>query len=609
MKKSLFRFIAVLLCLFTITIFLPQKADALGTLSTGIIASDRFAGNDRYETSANISQAGWKTSYYAILASGENFPDAICAAPLASKYNAPILLTSTDQLNEVTKNELLRLNVKNVIMVGGEGVLTPKVVQALKDLGITVSRIAGIDRYETSLNVAKMLGSFEEAVVATGEDFPEILSISSIAAQKGMPILLTPENSISNSLKDLLSKNVQKTYVLGNAEVISDTVSSQLPSPQRLSGTDRYEANVQIIKKFMQDLDLSMCYIATGTAFPDALSGSALAALTKSAVILVNDPLDNETSNFIQQNSSVLKKVVAFGGTGAVSESLLNSIASASGSNNNVLSAPTNVVAAPMSSSQIYLTWELTSSAATYNIYRSTSYSGTYTNVATVSTPYYSDSYLPAGVTYYYKIQAVNTASTSGYSNIVYATTQSSDGVLSAPQNVVADPSTDKIDLTWDQVSNATSYNIYRTTLDSGVYKIIGTVSTPYYTDSSISAGVMYFYKVQAQNSTGTGQYSSVATATSFLDSNALTAPTNAIAILQSSNQIYVSWNSVSGATYYNVYRATSHNGTYTKVGSVSFPFYTDSSLSSGVPYYYKVQAVNSAGSSMYSNITYTITK
>jgi len=70
----------------------------------------RLSGQDRYQTAVAVSREGWTESHYAVLADGDNFPDAITAAPLAMKYDAPILLTAKDNLPEETSNELRRLN-------------------------------------------------------------------------------------------------------------------------------------------------------------------------------------------------------------------------------------------------------------------------------------------------------------------------------------------------------------------------------------------------------------------------------------------------------------------------------------------------------------------
>lgn len=603
MKKFNVKIITILLCLLVSTMFMPKTTYALGSSP---MQHNRISGDDRYATSAAIAQAGWNTSYYAILASGENFPDALCAAPLAAKYNAPILLTSANRLEDATKDELIRLNVKNVVMIGGEGVLSAKVRRDIQNLGIGVSRLAGQDRYETSLEVAKAMGSVNEAVIATGEDFPDVLSIAPIAAQKGMPILLTPQNSLSAEHHAFLDKTVRKTYVLGDSGVISDSVVDQLPLPRRLSGTNRYQANINIINAFKQDLDLSTCYLATGKDYPDALSGAALAALSKSPVILVNDPLAQATTQFIQDNSSVVSKITAFGGSGAVGDSLLYSIAPADGTGSGTNLVPTSVVANTLSEDQIYLAWNSVSNATSYNVYRSNIYGGTYTKIATVNTPYYSDKYLSPGTTYYYKVQGVSNTSFGDYSTIVYATTQSNSIILSAPDNLTATPLTDnKIYLTWNTVMNAVSYNVYRTTADSGIYTIIATVNAPYYSDESVATGTNYFYKVQAANTSGTGPYSTVVAATALLSNSALTAPSNVTATAMSTKQIFLSWAPVSKASYYNIYRSTSFNGTYTSINLTPLPYYTDSNLSSGQMYYYKIQAVNTTGPSQYSNIVY----
>lgn len=66
----------------------------------------RLAGLDRYETAVQVSKQGWDTAETVIIVRGDDFADALAAAPLAYKYNAPILLTQTDSLNTDTKKKL-----------------------------------------------------------------------------------------------------------------------------------------------------------------------------------------------------------------------------------------------------------------------------------------------------------------------------------------------------------------------------------------------------------------------------------------------------------------------------------------------------------------------
>jgi serine protease Do len=109
----------------------------------------RLAGQTRYDTASAIAKQGWTQSDYAILAFGENYPDALASAPLAKKYNSPVLLTNTSHLPDVTKQTLLDLKVKNVFIVGGTAVISTTVESELQSVGISSTRIAGIDKYET----------------------------------------------------------------------------------------------------------------------------------------------------------------------------------------------------------------------------------------------------------------------------------------------------------------------------------------------------------------------------------------------------------------------------------------------------------------------------
>lgn len=291
-------------------------------------ASDftRLAGKNRFDTAVSISKAGWTTSDYAIVATGENFPDALSATPLSSFYNAPILLTERDSLTLETKTELQRLKVKNVFIVGGPGVVTDKVknlIEGITYLGqtspVTVTRISGKDRYSTSVEVAKLLGSFNEVVIATGSSFPDALSIAPVAAIKRIPILLVSRDSISDSVVQFLNgKNINKTYVIGGTGAISDEIKNKFNNPERISGTDRFETNINILNRFETELNFSDMFVATGINFPDALAGSALAAKKSSGIILIGSTVPKATRNFSYNNSDRLANLYILGGQGVV---------------------------------------------------------------------------------------------------------------------------------------------------------------------------------------------------------------------------------------------------------------------------------------------------
>ena len=168
-----------------------------------------YGGANRYDTSIAISRNGWNaTSDYAVIASGEDFGDAISAAPLAKKYNAPILLVSKDKLDNGSddnniSSEISRLKVKKVFLIGGTGSVSENVENILINKGIEVERIAGKDRYEFSVKIAKRVGTDNGIVLASGEEFADALSIAPIAAAKGMPVILVPKDEVTSEDKRL----------------------------------------------------------------------------------------------------------------------------------------------------------------------------------------------------------------------------------------------------------------------------------------------------------------------------------------------------------------------------------------------------------------------
>lgn len=288
----------------------------------------RLAGDDRYATSLQISKNGWTSSDYAILATGEDYPDALAAAPLAKKYACPIILTSKYSLNDDIISELERLNVKEVFILGGTGVIASSVDKQLSSDKITPTRIAGATRYETSVKIAQKLGTCDEIIITTGEDFADALSISSIASSKNIPILLSSKNALDSSVTNFIkTKKIYKSYVVGNVNCISQKVFNQLAAinPERIDGTDKYDRNININKKFADSIDYSTVYLATGNDYPDSLGGGALASKTNSPVILVNN-LNAGTIKELLKGKNV-KNLVVLGGIGAVPDSIKNAIA------------------------------------------------------------------------------------------------------------------------------------------------------------------------------------------------------------------------------------------------------------------------------------------
>ncbi|WP_435789856.1 cell wall-binding repeat-containing protein [Clostridium sp.] len=290
----------------------------------------RLGGDNRYETATAISQSGWKgTSNYAVLATGNDYPDALSAAPLAKKYNAPILLTSKNSIPQTVITELKRLSVSHIFITGGTGVVSQSVESKLNTMGITTERLGGINRFETSIKIAEKLGAESgEIMVTNGLQYAEALSASSIASKKGIPIILTNKDVLPDSLNTFISKTYfTKTYILGDTDLISSFVADKFPGIERIVGSDKYERNINIIKRFESDINFESICVATGKDFPDALSGSAIAAMYSTAIVLVDDSnLQYTTTQYISGKLSQVNNVYIFGQQGAVDDAAIKTL-------------------------------------------------------------------------------------------------------------------------------------------------------------------------------------------------------------------------------------------------------------------------------------------
>lgn len=282
----------------------------------------RISGKDRYETSQAISEYGWESSSYVLIAQGEGFADALCSVPMAKKYNAPILLTSKNKLNEKIEKEIKRLNPSNIILIGGEGALNKELETYIKNNfeSATVKRIAGVDRYETSVKIAEELGFEGEVALASAKDFADALSIASIAAYRGMPILLTEKDKLPNKISEYLKdKNIEKSYIIGGTGVISSKIGNELHNPIRLAGSNRYETNVEIMKAFEEEIDFEKIFTAIGQGskgneFADALSGAALAGRLNAPIVLSNTDIPKVTEDYLKGTLNLDSQVFALGG-------------------------------------------------------------------------------------------------------------------------------------------------------------------------------------------------------------------------------------------------------------------------------------------------------
>ena len=191
-----------------------------------------------------------------------------------------------------------------------------------------------------------------------------------------------------------------------------------------------------------------------------------------------------------------------------------------------VPNSPTGVTAVPVSSSSIRVSWNKFSGAGYYNVYRSTSASGTYEKVGgNISGTSYTDKGLSLNTMYYYKVSAWSPGAKGDSDKSAYASAKILPDV---PIGVTATAiSTSNIRVNWDVFSGATLYYVYRSTSASGTYaKLPGNVAAPLtaYTDSGLAANTTYYYKVSAWRPGANGETAQSAAASARTQSDG-TAP------------------------------------------------------------------------------------
>lgn len=186
---------------------------------------ERLAGSDRYETSELvarkvISVSGNKNT--AVISSGESFPDALAISPYASKEAYPILLVKRDSIPSNIKRLIDTSDLKNVYIVGGLNTISKDVENKLAN---TIERFSGKDRYETSIKIANSkFKDSKKAYLASGKIFADALVAGPIAGKDVAPILLAPDNGISNDLKNYIDNHkINDLVVVGGYKYLPES--------------------------------------------------------------------------------------------------------------------------------------------------------------------------------------------------------------------------------------------------------------------------------------------------------------------------------------------------------------------------------------------------
>ena len=224
--------------------------------------------------------------------------------------------------------------------------------------------------------------------------------------------------------------------------------------------------------------------------------------------------------------------------------------------------------------------WQAVEGATVYEIYRSTKSSKGYTLLTTVEATGYTDTSVAAGKTYYYKVVAVGTVSKSAESAYIKAS-----GKCATPKiSVSINETSGKPEITWEKVTSAKKYTVYRATSETGKYTKLGTTTKLTYTDSKASVGTTYFYKIiaNASSSSYNSGYSNLESCLTIC-----AKPVVKVTTVAATGKPSLSWGKVTGAVEYQIFRLD--NGTPVQLATTTKLTYVDETAVAGVEYTYQV--------------------
>lgn len=327
---------------------------ALKALATNPGSSKALSGTTRYGTmykSVNAYQYEknilGKTTNTVIIASGQQFPDALSASALAGVRGAPILLTEPNYLPTETTSLLMDIEPSRIIIVGGTSAVSSGVAFQIRNAAGTdavISRVSGSDRIQTALKIydAGKTSWGKTAIVASSASFADSLSMSPYAYKTKSPIFLVDPKSgklTSEAMKRLTAGKFTQIIIVGGTAAVPSSVTKQLKAKKlnvvRWQGSDRYQTSQAIARNSVKAGVLNARYtgIATGEVFADALSAGSLLGLQGGPLVLMAHSKAglSATGGFLTEQKGTIRNLTFFGGTAALPQSVKTAAQKAAG--------------------------------------------------------------------------------------------------------------------------------------------------------------------------------------------------------------------------------------------------------------------------------------
>lgn len=321
-------------------VLVPAPASARGEFDL-----ERIAGADRYATAAALASSTHSRATTAIIATGETFPDALAGSFIAGYATAPVLLVQRSQVPQVTADALARLEVRQVVILGGPAAVSDQVASHL-DVDYDVVRLQGFDRFATAANIALAVNSADigeldgkrTAFLAYGYGFADALAAGPLANAGRFPVLLTGGSGLGSPARTALDRlDIEHVVVVGGERAVSASTISEMAAmgitSERLAGPDRYATATSIADFAIDRLDFVDDHVdlAKGAdpgrpleGFADALAGAPHAGARRSPLLLTSpSDLSDPTAAWLERHAATLISGHVLGGQGAVDDAVV----------------------------------------------------------------------------------------------------------------------------------------------------------------------------------------------------------------------------------------------------------------------------------------------
>jgi putative cell wall-binding protein len=306
-----------------------------GVSSAATDAMQRFAGADRYATSAQALAEYDPGVAKLYVATGASYPDALAAGAAAGTDN-PVLLVNPAGLSSATTTAVARLRPAQVVLVGGTNALPDSIGATLAGYAANGwTRVAGPNRYATAAAIAAeaFASGASTVYLSSGAAFPDALTASALGAAAGAPVLLTAPNALpAETTAALTSLHAKDVVIVGGTSAVSNTVAAQASAGgvavSRVAGSDRYATNA--VANAALTGPVADLVVASGTNFPDALSGAALTGHLHTALLLVG-PSGPSAAQRALVSALAPAHVSVLGGSAALPDAAVNQVLAAAG--------------------------------------------------------------------------------------------------------------------------------------------------------------------------------------------------------------------------------------------------------------------------------------